>query len=122
GGDLAVTQLRLALERQHLAALAHGQTSLAPPSTSPGTARKGHGSSVVLLSLPGPACRGMPARHHVESWPGMLWNLHLRVEGLHHRLAAPSTARSAPCPPETARAVSSFGTVQDPRAFVASSG
>src|SRR5205823_11879286 len=24
----------------------------------------------------GPACRGIPARHHVESWPGMLWNLH----------------------------------------------
>src|SRR6202020_1875969 len=58
-------------------------TSLAPPSTSPGKARKGHDSWVVLplLNRPGlpwnggPACRGIPARHHVESWPGMAWNL-----------------------------------------------
>src|SRR5205807_2605941 len=29
-----------------------------------------------LLWNGGPACRGIPARHHVESWPDMLWNLH----------------------------------------------
>src|ERR1700683_2265954 len=36
--------------------------------------RKGHGSSVVLLSLPGPACYGMLARLAVEYRPGITWN------------------------------------------------
>ena len=74
GGDLAVTQPRLALETQHLADLAHGQPRLRhrrPPREPP---RKGHGSVVVLLSLPGPACRGMLARHAVERRPDITWN------------------------------------------------
>jgi len=48
---------------------ARSSTRLRADAENAGLTRPG------LLWNGGPACHGIPARHHVESWPGMLWNL-----------------------------------------------